>query len=119
MSATEELEMNDDLTEITMPTFDEIVRLATLANSIVEEDDPRGEAYCRDLAAIGIEARWVIMASKLLAGKPYCVVSDNPESIARAKSLAQHMGAIMEERGNGELHGINQPTFMFYPPSPQ
>lgn len=63
----------------------------------------------------GTEARWVLMAMKLLEGKPYCVSSDNPVSIERAKSLARHMGATIEERARGELWGINQPTFMFHP----
>ena len=39
------------------------------------------------------EAELVGMAAALLAGEPYAIVSDNRETIAACRSLAEHMGA--------------------------
>jgi hypothetical protein len=45
----------------------------------------------------------LMVASKLLEGKPYAVTSDNPETIRRCISLAKHMGASIDEIRKGEF----------------
>jgi hypothetical protein len=39
------------------------------------------------------EADLVGMAASLLAGEPYAILTDNRETVAACKSLAEHMGA--------------------------
>ena len=49
----------------------------------------------------------LMAARKLLEGKPYCITSDNPETIGRCRSLAGHMGASVDEfRAGGGLTKI-------------
>ena len=43
------------------------------------------------------------VARKILEGKSYSITSDNPETISRCRSLAENMGASVNEipEGNG------------------
>jgi hypothetical protein len=42
------------------------------------------------------------LAGKLLEGKSYSISSDNPETISRCKSLAEYMGASVNEISENE-----------------
>jgi hypothetical protein len=78
---------------------DRIVRIAGLQVRL----DQQGEAapaevraeFMQALGSIATarEAELVGMAASLLAGEPYAIVSDNRETVAACKSLAEHMGA--------------------------
>jgi hypothetical protein len=59
----------------------------------------------------------VAMASKLLDGKKFSVCSDNPETLKRARSLAQHLGAPISAEFYDRLMG--KPAIIFDPPSRQ
>jgi hypothetical protein len=57
----------------------------------------------------------VMLAAKLLEGKPYAVTSDNPDTIRRCLPLAEFIGASIQSIT--ESDGITQ--IVFGPPSEQ
>ncbi len=53
------------------------------------------------------------MAAKLMSGRSYQITSDNPETIARARSLASELGASIVEFEESE----NLTSIKFAPPT--
>jgi hypothetical protein len=39
--------------------------------------------------------RDALLAAKLISGLPYHVISDNPETIRRARAIVQHVGGVV------------------------
>ena len=84
-------------------TNEEIVALAGLQlkiDSLGADKNPSGlDAFKKQLDRLtgAGDCMMLMVAAKLLAGKPYCITSDNPETIRRCKSLAEHMGASVQE----------------------
>lgn len=80
-------------------TNDRIVHIAGLQLKLDQQGDAAPpEIRTEFLQALGSlgssrDAELVGMAATLLAGEPYAIVSDNRETIAAFRSLAQHMGA--------------------------
>jgi hypothetical protein len=92
---------------------DEIVRLASLTRKAELTDEDRA-ALDR---ASAFDLLLVAMASKLLEGERFSVCSDNPETLERARSSAQHLGASI----NAEFHDplVGKSAIIFDPPSHQ
>ena len=88
-------------------TNDEIIELANEANRIVRaldaltgrgDDDPEVRELGNRLHQIigplpDCERLLLIFAIKMLEGKPYGVMSDNPETMRRLETLAADIGA--------------------------
>jgi hypothetical protein len=82
--------------------MEEIVSLAALQLKIDSPDSDHGpsdiEVLKNGLARFNAgDCMMLMVAAKLLAGKPYCITSDNPETINRCRSLAKHLGASIQE----------------------
>ncbi|WP_334403299.1 hypothetical protein [Bradyrhizobium sp. AZCC 2289] len=92
--------------------MEEIVSLAALQLRIDSPGSDRHpldmEVFKNGLARFNAgDCMMLMVAAKLLAGKPYCVTSDNPETISRCRSLAEHMGASVQEiRADGIITRI-------------
>jgi hypothetical protein len=54
------------------------------------------------------------LVEKLLEGKPYGILSDNPESIKRVRSIAAHLGATVRE-----VHERGGRTGIIFDPPPK
>lgn len=76
----------------------EIVRLAALMHKVDRDDsDEDATELERGLKQLGgMGSAMVIFAGKMLEGKPYRVISDWPETVARYRSVARHLGASEE-----------------------
>jgi hypothetical protein len=60
------------------------------------------ERLDQERAALGIYDRMLLdFASQILEGKPYELVSDNPDHIERARDLAHRLGATEREAAAG------------------
>jgi hypothetical protein len=74
--------------------YSEIITLAAMSNQPNEYFTPEIEAdYNARLDKV--DGSLVIVASKMLAGRGYMVHTDNPETIAKYRALADHMGAAV------------------------
>lgn len=98
-----------------MKQDDEIVRLACLilAADLSAEGESELERGLAQLNAADMPQ--VLFVSKILEGKPYSFITDNPETVRRSRALAQHVGAsikVIEQAA-----GITQ--IQFSPPSRQ
>jgi hypothetical protein len=89
-----------------MADNEEIVRLA----SLMLKDEPEYADAIKFLRSTDLML--VQMAASLLDNKSFGVSSDNPESIARCRSLAHHIGASVES-GDDPL---GTAAVIFYPP---
>ena len=89
-----------------MTDNDDIVRVgalgATLYNATDDDEvEILGAKFDAELDRLknddpcAVALVWI--AQKLLNGKPYRLDSDNPTTIARARSLAAHLGATVTE----------------------
>jgi len=87
-----------------MTDTDDIIRVAVLCvaldNATDDESKILGPKYEAELDRLqndpcAIALVWI--AQKLLSGKPCRLDSDNPTTIARARSLATHLGATITE----------------------
>jgi hypothetical protein len=68
-----------------------IIRLAALMHAV---DDSNSAEFERELDQTDFDTKFFVpMASKLMSGKPYQIISDKPQRINDARSLAQHIGA--------------------------
>jgi hypothetical protein len=92
----------------------EIVELANMVLAIDQSPDDaalaqRFEDRFERLEPVE-EGPLVMLASKLLGGKPYRVISDNPETLRRCRSLAAHLGAAVTEETDMVIRpAITQP----------
>jgi len=102
-------------------TNEEIVSLAALQLKI---DSPSSDKNPSDMDVFKMglarfndagDCMMLMVAAKLLVGKPYCITSDNPETVSRCRSLAGHMGASVQELREGD--GITR--IILGPPSRQ
>ena len=97
---------------------DELLRLATLVN---QPDLPAAErdALKSDIAALDHEETALVMlASKLLAGEPHGVETNDADSLRRCRSFAEGMGATVISQGTSpEGHG--RVAVLFGPPPRQ
>jgi hypothetical protein len=107
---------DDDLINI---SNEEIISLAALKRKIdldnaVSSSDM--DAFKKGLDRFGDAGIPMLMvAAKLLEGKGYQITTDNPETISRCRSLADHMGASIDViRKDSWLTQMN-----FRPPSRQ
>jgi hypothetical protein len=79
----------------------QIIELASLVLAV--DQNPDDEALVQRLEAgldqlqSSADGIRVMLATKLLAGEPYSVVSNNPASVQACRSLAAHMGASVIE----------------------
>jgi hypothetical protein len=90
----------------------EIVELAEL----VLADDWPPEMAERLVTQEGVHGiLLVIFAAKILAGSPYGITTDNAETIGRARSIADELGASLAEVTE---HSAGT-TLVFYPPMKQ
>ena len=90
-----------------MITNDQIVTLAALMN-----DDDQFATFEREIAQLDTPNIMLVrFVSKLLEGKQYSVMSNNPETISRHLALAEHVGATIErrERSDGFTQIIYSP----------
>lgn len=75
-----------------------------------EMDEDQLDAFERELKRLDhTDAALVQFASKLIEGKRYRIVSDNPdgENFRRHRELAEHMGATVElEQSDGGMTEI-------------
>jgi hypothetical protein len=87
-----------------MLTNQQIIEAAKALNAAIEANDEAAidKAYDRPEAREPL----VMVAMKLLAGRPYGIYSDNPETHARARALAKDMGAIVVEDESWGTVGI-------------
>ena len=97
---------------------DDIVRVASLMVALDREDASNSLAgqLDRELKKLDrTEMLLTVFVSKMIAGKPYRIVSDNPATVSRMQVLAGHVGAAVAfaERGSG------QTEIVFSPPSRQ
>jgi hypothetical protein len=116
-------------------TNEKIVHIAGLQLKLDQQGDAappeiRAE-FLQALGSLGSsrEAELVGMAATLLAGEPYAIVSDNRETIAACRSLAQHMGASVGKPETIEeyqsfakqmgMEGDSDDMIIFSPPQPQ
>jgi hypothetical protein len=102
-------------------TNEKVVSLALLMHKI----DPEGpgnsisasdmEDYANGLARLDkVGFMMLKAAANSLVGKPFAVTSDNPKTIERCRSLAEHMGVSVAEADLGD--GISRIVFSA-PPS--
>jgi hypothetical protein len=104
-------------------SIEEIVSLAALQRKIDlnSPDEPASpsdmDAFKKDLDRLNSVRDFAMMtvARKLLDGKPYCITSDNPQTIKQFRSLAGHMGASVDECS--DAGGLTK--IIFGPPSRQ
>ena len=81
---------------------DKIVELAALQLKIdrsasASDDDVHN--FERGLEPLeGYDHALLMLAVKLMAGMPYRVISDNQENISRCRSMAEHLGASVEQK---------------------
>ena len=111
---------------------DEIIRLAALTLKVDQSDRKedadeldRGLAQPHSL----ISSVMISFARKILEGLPFSVTSDDPQTIARSRSLAQALGAseeTIEVEGPQEPAGEDDraeerrlPQIIFRPPARQ
>jgi hypothetical protein len=94
-------------------TNEETVALAALMHKIDQASSvcpSEMETLKREMARLDNKVAPLLLARKLLEGKPYRLSSDDPETIERCKSLAEYMGAafcVLGESGWGthiEVH---------------
>jgi hypothetical protein len=75
-----------------MTTTEDIIRIAALILNTDDGDAASLDEIGRELDKLDMPDKMdVLVASKLLAGKPYQIVSDNPDTIARARLLAEQI----------------------------
>jgi len=85
---------------------EDLVRIGTLALALYNASDADVEILGSKLAAEmdrlnRIEAAGgalVMLAKSLLSGQPYLIVSNSDSTVARARSLAAHLGATVTEQ---------------------
>jgi hypothetical protein len=87
----------------------EIVRLASLTRKAKFTDQDQAEL---DRASY-FDRVFIVMASNLLDDKRFQVCSDNPKTLDRARSLAQHLGAFVVAEFNDRSAG--KPAILFDP----
>jgi hydrogenase/urease accessory protein HupE len=81
---------------------DKIVELAALQLKIdrsasASDDDVHN--FERGLEPLeGYDHALLMLAVKLMAGMPYRVIGDNQENISRCRSMAEHLGASVEQK---------------------
>jgi hypothetical protein len=100
-----------------------IIEIAKLAGRAGSADDlSQLEAELSELSRLDPPGGLlVIIALKLLCGKPYSMASANPETIKRCRSLASDLGATIEENADDprlkqhEFTGMT--SLVFLPPS--
>jgi putative intracellular protease/amidase len=83
----------------------EIAEVACLIMALDASPDDEGlvrrvDDRLKQCASV-VEGALVMLAHKLLCGRPYGVSSDNPESIRRYRSMAMHLGATITEADEG------------------
>jgi hypothetical protein len=85
-----------------MTDYSEILRLATIINAPDEYFTPgKAKAFEADLEGLSRDDMALCcVASKLLAGRGYSISSDNPETFAKYRALAEHMGATVSTPGS-------------------
>jgi hypothetical protein len=97
--------------------FDELLRLAALTESESADDLRELERGLDRLDAA--DKPLAVFALKLLQGKPYAVTSNSPETLARYRAFADHVGAVIEV-----IEGVDWPApgltkIVFRPPPAQ
>ena len=97
---------------------DEIEALARLAAHLVtkddlSEDERRALGRVRDLS--DADRMLVLFGSKMLAGKPYMISTDDPVKVERSIALAARLGATVRSH---ESEG-SQTVVIFDPPPRQ
>ena len=91
---------------------EEIIRIATLELKLDHSiSDADAIEFQRQLKRLDMpdDLAMLRMASKLLEGEPFQIASDNPETVARALSLALQLGASIQEEGDGHTHIVFAP----------
>jgi hypothetical protein len=103
---------------------EEIVSLAALQRKMIDLESlgdhvsPSDmDVFKKSLDHLSSAVGFVLLmaARNLLEGKPYCITSDNPGTISRCRSLAEHMGASVDEFR--EVDGLTK--IILGPPSRQ
>src|SRR5690349_14305556 len=97
-----------------MVSNDDIVRVASLMVAADREDADKGVAdqLDRELRRLDrTDLLLTVFVSKMIAGKPYRIVSDNPGTVDRMQVLAEHVGAAIEfiERDDGQIEIVFAP----------
>jgi hypothetical protein len=101
-----------------MASNDDIVRIASLMVALDRDDADNSFAgqLDRELQKLDrTDTLLTVFVSKMIAGKPYRIVSDNPATLNRALVLADHVGATVEflEQDSGQIE------IVFAPPTRQ
>lgn len=109
---------------MSMIDIDKIVAVAALMHKVDQAGSDEDGIFERALSIFeraldqmsAAERPLVIFAGKLMQGKGYSVMSNNPENIRNYRSLAEHLGASSEET-ESDWPGLRQ--ILFYPPARQ
>jgi hypothetical protein len=105
-------------------TNEELVRVGALGAALYNADDDKAEILgpkfeaemlrCLDDPAA---STLVMMLVKLLSGQPYGIVSNNPATAARVRSMAAHLGATVTE--TDAPWGLDSCALRVDPPKPE
>jgi hypothetical protein len=107
--------------------FDEVLRLGALGARLSNIPDENlaelnevGNAYSAGLQQLPREAvPCVVLAMKLLQGKPYRITTDNKESVARYRKVAERLGATVETADETDFPAPGMTCIVFRPPLSQ
>lgn len=92
-----------------------IVEMATLQLKIDQGQPSTNDVHTYEQGLAGLSSGdFIVMnlAVKVLEGKQYSVTTDNAETVKRCRSLADHMGALVQEifEGSGLTKIVFRPS---------
>ena len=101
-----------------MNNYGKIIEISALQHAVDNAPDDKAlwEKFEAALEALPREDLTLVsLATKLLEGKPYRIITDNPETVARARSFAKYLGVTVTQVGQAE----NETSLLFEPPEKQ
>jgi hypothetical protein len=94
---------------------DEVIRVAHMMHAVDRGDCDLADFDLAFGAMSFSDKTAVLFAGKLIEGKPYRFLTDNPVTISRARSIAQRLGGVVT---SAETDG-GMTSIRFDPPSRQ